>query len=348
MPDVKRASWRFSFEDFVVGPSNELAYAATRGLSHKTLDSDQLFLSSSPGLGKTHLLQAVGRQFCTTSNRDRVRVEYLTAESFCTQLIMALRSKQMDQFKARFREGLDVLLLEDIHFLQGKEKIQAELLETLKYLEGRGAKVVLSSSFLPRELNAVDTQLASRFCSGFLARIDKPDFDTRRRILAHKANTYQVQLGEDVTELLADRIRYDVRQLESCLQNLVLKARLLNCKISMEMALQVVENYTPAGNDLDMDGIVHFVCESYELSKDQLASKSRKRNIVLARNLAFFLARKYTDLSLKDIGERFNRRHSTVLKGITNVEREVNLETPLGRQLSRTMQMAEHYSGSVS
>lgn len=135
MPDVKRASWRFSFEDFVVGPSNELAYAATRGLSHKTLDSDQLFLSSSPGLGKTHLLQAVGRQFCTTSNRDRVRVEYLTAESFCTQLIMALRSKQMDQFKARFREGLDVLLLEDIHFLQGKEKIQAELLETLKYLE---------------------------------------------------------------------------------------------------------------------------------------------------------------------------------------------------------------------
>lgn len=334
----RRKAWRFSFDDFVVGPSNELAYVASKGLCNQTLSSEQLYINSSPGLGKTHLLQAVGGALCGASNRKQVSVEYLTAEEFANQLILAIRAREMDRFKARYRDNVDVLLLEDIHFFQGKQKLQDELLATLKSLRATGAKIVLTSSFLPRELKDIDEGLASRFGAGFLATIERPDLATRKRILEHKAKLFQVVLPERVTELLADRIKSDVRQLESCLQNLVLKAKLLNRAITEDMAWNVLGNYDTGEPDLDMERIVSFVCKTFELSKDQLGSKSRKRQVVIARNTAFFLARKHTDMSLKDIGDTFNRKHSTVIKGITNVERELSLETPLGRQLSRTME----------
>ncbi|GAB7080058.1 hypothetical protein JCM14635_17310 [Megalodesulfovibrio paquesii] len=338
-----RPCWQFSFDDFVVGPSNQLAYAAARALCDKTLESEQVFLSSTPGLGKTHLLQAVGRTVCSYSNRQQVRVEYLTAEEFGRLWVQSLRSNEVERFKARFRDGVDILLLEDVHFFQGKEKMQDELLSTMKALHNRGAKVIMTSSFLPRELKDVDTTLASRFCSGFLAVIEKPGFETRKRILEQKAKSFHVALPDNVTELLAERINADIRQLEACLQNLILKARLLNHKITLELACEVLSHYEPDIPQFSMDRIIDFVCDAFELSPKELRSKSRQRQIVQARNAAYFLARKYTELSLQDIGDRFNRKHSTVIKGITNIEREMSLETPVGRQLARTVELAKAY-----
>lgn len=339
-----RFTWQFGFDDFVVGPCNELAVAASRSLCNQNMPSDLLYISSAAGLGKTHLLQAVGSHLTDMSNRSQVRVEYLTAEEFARQMIFALRAKEIERFKARFRDNVDILLLEDIHFFQGKEKMQDELLATLKALQTKGAKVILSSSFLPRELKAVDSHLASRFSSGFLAYIDRPDFDMRRRILNKKASSFQVLLPDNVAELLADRIRSDVRQLESCLQNLILKAKLLNRQITLDLAWQVLAHYATTDPNINLDHIVDFICNNFELSPKQLSSKSRQRHIVIARNTTFFMARKYTELSLKNIGERFNRKHSTVLKGITNVEREISLETPLGRQLSTTMERMHRFA----
>ncbi|MCA1985653.1 MAG: chromosomal replication initiator protein DnaA [Desulfovibrio sp.] len=338
-----RPCWQFSFDDFVVGPSNQLAYAAARALCDKQLESDQVFLSSTPGLGKTHLLQAVGRNLCSYSNRQQVRVEYLTAEEFGRLWVQSLRSNEVERFKARFREGVDLLLLEDVHFFQGKEKMQDELLATMNALRNRGAKVILTSSFLPRELKDVDSTLASRICSGFLAVIEKPGFETRKRILEQKAKSFHVALPDKVTDLLAERINTDIRQLEACLQNLILKARLLNHKITLELACEVLSHYEPETPQYSMDRIIEFVCNAFELSPGELRSKSRQRQIVQARNAAYFLARKYTELSLQDIGDRFNRKHSTVIKGITSIEREMNLQTPVGRQLSRTVEMAKAY-----
>lgn len=341
MPAPNRAlDWRFSFDSFVVGPNNELAYAASRGISRETLSADTLFLSSGPGLGKTHLVQAAGRALCEASNRAAPRVEYLTAEEFATRLIAALKTREVGRFKARYRD-VDVLLLEDVHFLQGKERMQDEVLATVKALKSRGSRVVLSSSFAPRDLKNLDTQLVSRFCSGFLAHIDKPCFETRRRILCEKARSHQVMLPDKVTDLLAERIRTDVRQIESCLHNLVLKARLLNRQISLEMAWEVLAHYAQQEVSMDFEGIVRKVCEGFNISPQQLNSRSRKREYVVARNSVFYLARKHTDLSLKEIGERFSRRHSTVLKGITSIEREMSRETPLGRQVSSTLSLIE-------
>lgn len=332
-------TWRFSFDDFVVGPCNELAFMAARGLCKGALASEQFFLCSAPGLGKTHLMHAIGRQLAQASNRSSLRVAYLTAEEFTTSLVMSIKSSEMDRFRAKFRQNLDVLLLEDIHFLQGKAKVQDELLSTLKALSDRGCKVVYTSSFLPRELSGVDHSLASRFCSGLMASIERPCLETRLRILQSKAASYQVSLPGNVTELLAERLSSDVRQLESCLQNLALKARLLGGGIDLGLALEVLQNYASAPSPaITLESIIDFACRNFGLTDAELGSKSRKRQVVMARNLACYLARKHTSLSLEQIGVRLNRRHSTVLKAITNVEREIATDTPLGRQLSHTME----------
>ena len=333
---IPAQNWRFSFDDFVVGSSNELACAASKTISNSAFASDHLFLSSAPGLGKTHLLHSVGHTLCNQANKSQLNVACLSSEDFATRMVLAIRGRQMDQFKAQFRSNIDVLLLEDVHFFQGKEKMQAELLCTLNALRERGCKVVLTSSFLPKEFKGVDNQLVSRFCSGFLAQIDRPDMATRLRIVTEKARKLQVQVPAAVSELLAERITTDIRQLESCLNNLVLKARLLNRAVTVDLAWEVLENYAVHNATPDFAHIIDFICKSYSLSEVELKSKSRKRQIVLARNTAFYLARKHTELSLKDIGERLGRRHSTVLKGITKVEREISLQTPLGRQIKQT------------
>ncbi|BDQ35361.1 chromosomal replication initiator protein DnaA [Pseudodesulfovibrio portus] len=328
--------WRFSFDDFVVGPSNELACAASKSISNSIFNSDHLFLSSGAGLGKTHLLQSVGNALCNSANRKNIRVACLSSEEFATRMVLAIKARQVDQFKAQFREGIDVLLLEDVHFFQGKEKMQEELLCTMGALRDRGCKVVLTSSFMPKEFSGVDDRLVSRFCSGFMAHIDRPDMETRRRIVMDKARRLQVNVPIEVSELLAERITMDIRQLESCLNNLVLKARLLNRAVTMNLAWEVLENYAVQNASPGFADIIDFICKSYSLSHDELKSKSRKRQVVLARNTAFYLARMHTELSLKAIGERLGRRHSTVLKGITKVEREISMQTPLGRQIQNT------------
>lgn len=331
------ARWRFSFDDFVVGPCNELACAASKGLCNDALAADHLFLSAGPGLGKTHLLHAIGRQLATRSNRSRLSIACLSAEEFATRLVLAIKARDAARFKTEFRESVDVLLLEDIHFFQGKGKLQDELLVTLKALQARGCKVVLTSSFLPRELDQIDPQLVSCFASGFLALMDAPDFATREEIVRRKARSLQVQVPDDVTGLLAERLTTDIRQLESCLNNLVLKARLLGQQITTELAWQVLENYAAQATSPDLERIVSFVCKCYGIDEPELKSKSRSQQTVLARNTAFYLCRKHTALSLAAIGERLCRKHSTVLKGIINVEREINHQTPLGRQLSSTV-----------
>ena len=338
-PELARDRFRFSYDEFVVGPSNELAYVASKGICDMSLSAEQLFISSAPGLGKTHLIQAMGRELSAVPGErgQRLRVAYLSAEEFANRLVMALKTRQVEQFKSAFRENVDVLLLEDVHFFRDKPRIQDELLNTLKALQSRGCRLVFTSSFLPKDLSGLDGQLMSRISSGFLAVIDKPDLATRKRILARKADVHQVLLPDDVSTLLADRLHADVRQLESCLQNLALKAKLLHCGISMELAWDVLKNYDLEGRPLSLDDIVDYVCDVYRISQEQLVSKSRKRQYVLARNTAFLLARQHTDLSLVDIGNRFNRRHSTVVKGITALERHLSLRTPLGRELERTI-----------
>lgn len=335
-------SWRYRFDDFVVGPTNDVAVAAARDVCSRTSPIETLFLSAESGLGKTHLVQAMGQLI--TQAKGECRIAYLTAEEFTSRFVAALRARDMDSFKSRLRD-VDVLMLEDVHFFQGKEKIQDEALTTIKSLQARGSRVVLTSSFSPRELRNVDSQLVSHFCSGFLSHIGKPTLDMRRSILERKARLHQVILPESVTDFLAERLTADVRQLESCLNNLIFKARHLNRQISLDMALEIVAQYASVDPSLDVETIIKLVCESYGLQPRQISSRSRRQECVTARNTIYYLARKHTDLSLQDIGEKFNRRHSTVIKGITNIEREMQRESSLGRQVQSTVQLIERNAG---
>jgi chromosomal replication initiator protein len=333
-------NWRFSFEDFVVGPCNELAYAASRSMCGDVSGTEILYLASAPGLGKTHLMQAAGRMLTERCNRCVPKVEYLTAEEFVSRLWLAIKGHDTDRFKARYR-GADLLLLEDVHFLQGKDAMQAELLATLKALQDRGARIVCTSSFQPKDLHKMDEQLLSRLSAGLLSFIERPDEETRRRIFRRKAAIHQVLLPEEVEEVLARHINADVRQIESCLRNLAFKARLYNSTVTLQMAWEAIQTYGTRTPALDINLIVDLVCKSFGLLPAQMCSVRRKQEFVSARNTAFYLARKHTDLSLEAIGQYFNRRHSTVIKGITSLEREMSRQSPLGRQIAATIALIE-------
>ena len=334
-------TWRFRFEDFVVGSCNQLAYAACTSVCQRDFPADNIFLSSAPGLGKTHLMQSIGNHICSQKKDGRARIAYLLSEQFGNQMVQALKSREIEKFKSRYRDNVDLLLLEDIHFFQGKAKMQEELLSVVKSLLENGNKVVFTSSFLPKELDKVDSQLTSYFCSGLLTPIQKPDFDLRLRLVEKKASGYHLKIPSKLTELIASTITADIRQLESCIQNLALKSRLLQQEITSALVREVLQNYNRGQEVPDLNQIIQFVCEVFELPLAKLRSQSRKRQVVMARNTAFYLARKYTDLSLKDIGQHFNRRHSTVLKGITCLEREMQRNSTAGRQLLRIMEKLE-------
>lgn len=335
-------NWRYSFADFVVGPTNNMALAAAQDVSRSSGCVRTLFMNSAPGLGKTHLAQAVGRAIA--EDRNGARVGYLTAEDFASRFVAALRTHDIENFKTRFRD-LDVLLLEDVHFLQGKEKMQDMALAVVKNIQAKGGRVIFTSSFSPRELQRIDSQLVSHFCSGILTDIGRPTEDMRRHILERKAKSFQVLLPDSVCELLACRLDGDVRQMESCLNSLIFKARLLNCGLNLDLAMEVLSQYTEMSSGPDMPTIVRLVCESYGLNERQLGSRSRRKECVLGRNTVYYLARKHTELTLEEIGEKFNRRHSTVIKGITSVERELSKESSLGRQIARAVKLIERNAG---
>lgn len=333
--------WRFCFDHFLVGNSNHLAYAACNQICSKDLPVDNLFLSSAPGLGKTHLIHSIGHKLSQTYQKQFLNVAYVSSEQFAGQMVRALKSKEIEQFKNKYRNNVDLLLMEDVHFFQGKAKMQEELLSLIKALTDKGSQVVFSSSFLPHELDKVDSQLTSCFCSGVLAPIQKPDYDLRLRIIRAKSSQNQLNIPDPIQELIAAKIKSDVRQLESCLKNLILKTKILNETITPDLTWDVLKNYVQNSNTPKIEEIIDCVSQAFDLEQAKLSSKSRKQHLVLARNITFYLARKYTDLSLKEIGRHMNRRHSTVLKGITSIEKEVARDTPTGRQMKRIAEKLE-------
>ncbi len=324
--------FKYSFDEFVIGSSNKLAFAAAETMLHEQAPASMLFLSSQSGLGKTHLMHSVGKSVCASKNKNFAKVAYLSAEQFTSQFVRASQFRHLSEFKDYFR-SLDLLLLEDVHFLQGKEKTQEELLATIKCLHDKGSRVILTSSFLPKEIVGLDSNLISHFHTGFLASIEKPDMDTRLHILMDKAKKQSFNLPNTIAELIASRIIGDVRILEGCLQTLVLKSQLLKTKLTENLALEVIESVICANPKYDFETIVKLICKCFNITDQQLKSTSRKQELVAARNTIYFLLRKHTEMTLEQIGSRFNRRHSSVIKGISNLECEISKESSKGRQM---------------
>lgn len=322
----------FTFDQFVVGGNNDFAYSASFALaSRKNSQQSSLFLLSKTGMGKSHLSQAIGHYIL--SEHPSERVYYMTAEDFSNEMVQAFRHDSINKFKAKYRNGCDVLLLEDVHYLSGKERTQIELALTLDTLFESGKKIIFSSCCLPVDIPKLNDKLQSRLSSSIISSIEPPDFRTRIRILQKKALHNGYEISEGVMQYLASELTEDVRQLESGLVGVTAKSSLLGTPLNLALAESVVKNIVRQRKKITIDVIKKLVCKYYSISMDEIVSNSRKRSIVRPRQIAIYLSRMYTDAPLQAIGKSFNRYHATALHSINIVERAVKANSPVQKQV---------------
>lgn len=323
---------RYTFEEFMVGESNILAESACRSMVGKDqLIGPCLYINSDTGLGKSHLTHAVAHQIFAES--PMTRLHYLSAKQFASEMVRNIQNNSMDSFKRKYQENCDILLVEDIHSLTGKKKTQEELNEVLDVLIKTGKRVVLTSNRSPRDLLGIDNEFKSRMTSGLVTSIKAPDIQTRFRIVEKKAAQHQLYLEEDYVGYLANHIRGDVRKIESALIAVRAKARLANGNVDMDLIREVVASIVGVNQALTANMIGELVSGQFNVSIKELQSKSRKKVISFPRQVAMYLARKYTDQSLVEIGKVFNRDHSTVLHAIKVVTNQVVRDASVNAQL---------------
>ncbi|MGD8266930.1 MAG: chromosomal replication initiator protein DnaA, partial [Desulfobacterales bacterium] len=323
----------FTFDQFVVGRNNDFAFSASLSLaSSRHAAQNCLYLLSDTGLGKSHLTQAIGHHIL--QDRPQDRVYYTTAEDFSNEMVAAFRNDHLEKFKGKYRDQCDVLLLEDVHHLGGKERTQQELSATLDSLFESGKKIIFSSCYSPSEIPRLTDKLRSRFSYGLISNIDPPKFGTRVRILEKKAGDKSIQVSKDVIHYLASELSDDIRQLESGLIQVAAKSSLLGCTIDMKLVESVLRNMVRKRKTITIDVIKKVVCRHYGVSHQDLVSRSRKQAIVRPRQVAIFLSRRYTDAPLQTIGKSFNRYHATALHSINAVEKGLRESAALRQQIA--------------
>lgn len=323
-----------SFDSFVVGPCNALAREAALALAHgRQVGMSPLFLAAEPGLGKTHLARAIVLE---AQRAGLQRVHYASAEGFTSELMAALRASRMGGFKRRFRQECDLLVLEDVQFLRGKSATQLELFHTIEHLLDAGAKVVLSADRMPKAIPDLDDRLRSQLASGFVAEMDSPDAEVRRRILRSKAAAGGVRLPDECLERLVDRVRGSVRDLEGVLIQLVATAALLKRPIDLELTEASLQKVAPGSarvTRLGPEAVIGVVASFFKTTPAALSSRSRRRDVLVPRQLAMYLCRRYSDASLQRIGDALGREHPAVSHAISAVERAILERAPLRYQV---------------
>ncbi len=332
---------RFTFDHFVVGNCNRFAHAAVMAMANsQQMYNQSVYLLSDTGLGKSHLTHAVGNYLHTKS--PGLRVQYITAEQFANEMILSLKQDKIEAFKNKFRQGCDVLLLERIEFLSGKDKIQKELMYTLDELMDRGKKILCTGNAYPKDIPRLNSELKSRLSGVLVAPIEKPDFSTRIEIIKRKSHLENIRLPMEVMEFLADRVTGDVRQLESCLVGLIAKTNIMGTPISLNLARDVTQTMLDNLPKITVEHVQSVVCSSFRVLVEDLQSASRRKEIALARKIGMYLARQYTTETLQSIGRSFRRSHSSVLYAIHGIQKEMDeASSKVKRQVEYVSQRLE-------
>lgn len=322
----------YTFDQFMVGESNLLATSACRALARgENTFGHCLFINSSPGLGKSHLTQAVVHSIL--DHAPSTMMHYLTAQQFSAEMVKGIRNKKMEQFSKKYVRNCDIMLVEDVHTLTGKNKTQEELNTILDYLIKSGRRVILTAAVAPRQMKGIDADLRSRMTSGLVTKIKDPDYETRVNIIRHKAAGKNLVLDDDLIDLLAHRLHGDIRKTESAIIGIKGKACLLNTPPDRAMIDEVLQGLVGNSAELNAEIIRDFVGCQFKVSVDDLQSRSRKRAVTFPRQVAMYLTRKYTDQSLADIGQLYNRDHSTVLHAIRVVTQNISRKTTVREQV---------------
>jgi chromosomal replication initiator protein len=337
---------RYTFENFIKGDSNQLARAAASAVANNPggTSFNPLVIYGGTGLGKTHLIQAVGNHVLTHGKARRVL--YVSSEKFTVDFVDAVQRDRMSDFSSFYRT-MDVLIVDDIQFFAGKEKTQDNFFHTFNELHQIGKQIILSSDRPPKELKGLDDRLLSRFQWGLTSDIQAPDLETRIAILRKKSETDGIDLPQDVVEFIAANVTSNIRELEGCLISLLARASLEGREINLDLARDVLKMVVgDVRSPMTIETIQRTVCEYFNLPEDLLRAKTRKQEVVNARQIAMYLAKELTNSSLKTIGLHFGGRdHSTVIHAYQSVEDQMRIDTKYQTtvtQIRRRLQMLGH------
>lgn len=324
---------RYLFRNFVVGPSNQFAYAAARAVAEKPSRSyNPLFLYGGVGLGKTHLLHAIGHEI--QDLHPELVVRYLAAEQFVNELINSIRFDRMPAFRERYR-NIDVLLIDDIQFIANKERTQEEFFHTFNTLYSSRKQIILSSDSSPRDITTLEERLRSRFEWGLIADIQAPDLETRVVILRRKAEMEGIHVPEDVADFVARQVRSSVRELEGLLNRVIAFSTLTGKRITVDLAQETLRDILAQGPQrIGAPDIVKAVARHYGLKVSEIKSVTNAKQIAFPRHVAMYLCRRLTSMSLPEIGKQFNNKHhSTVKYSIDKIEELRRKDEDLDRTL---------------
>ncbi len=325
---------RYTFDRFIVGSSNRLANAACMAVAeHPAQAYNPLFLYGGVGLGKTHLLHAIGNY---ALDRDpEINVLYVSSEKFTNDLINAIRRQQTEEFRIRYR-NIDILLIDDIQFIAGKESTQEEFFHTFNTLHSAGKQIVISSDRPPKAILTLEERLRSRFEWGLIVDVQTPDLETRTAILRTKAEQMSTHIPAEVIDFLAHRIQSNIRELEGCLNRVTAYAQMYNTSVSVEVATAALNELldTSRRKRLTSDAILREVADFYGVDLRSMQGRGRSRNIVVPRQVAMYLLREETDASLMDIGQLLGGRdHTTVIYGCDKIGEEINSDSRLRQEV---------------
>jgi chromosomal replication initiator protein len=331
---------RYAFGNFIVGSANRLAHAAALSVAERPGHAyNPLFLYGGVGLGKTHLMHAIGN--AVIARFPRKKVVYATSEKFTNEFITSIQQGRIDDFRARYRR-IDLLLIDDIQFIADKERTQEEFFHTFNTIHEDGKQIVLSSDRPPKQITTLEERLRSRFEWGLIADLTAPDLETRIAILRAKAEESSVPIGSDVVEFIARKVVSNIRELEGALNRVVAYANMGAMPITIELAQAVLSNvlYNPKKRQVTPEKIAKAVSEYYGVGMDQLRGQKRDRAIVTPRQIAMFLMREETDVSLLRIGaELGGRDHSTVLHACDKINREASVNDELRRDIAAVREL---------
>ncbi len=334
----ERLNERFTFATYVVSDSNQLPAAAAMAVADNPGKAyNPLFIYGGTGLGKTHLLHAVGNH--VKSKRPDARVLYLSSEEFTNQFIESVRESRMTEFRRRFREECDVLLIDDIQFLGKKQETQNEFFYTFNALHQMSKAVVMTSDTVPSEIPGLEERLRSRFAMGLITDVHEPNFEARVAILKNKAQADQIDLPDAVAQFIARHVVNNVRELEGALIKVIAVHALTKQPLTDALAAQVLKDVLPATKHLDAEQIQREVARYYKLAVDELRGERRVKHVSHARQVAMYLVRTMTQASLPEIGKKFNKDHSTVLTSVRKIEAlkhsDAQLQLELGELSTR-------------
>ena len=319
---------RYTFENFIKGDSNQLARAAALAVANNPggTSFNPLVIYGGTGLGKTHLMHALGNHAISLAKAKRV--VYVSSEKFTIEFVEAIQSDRVNEFSYFYR-SVDLLIVDDIQFFSGKEKTQDNFFHTFNTLYQVGKQIVLSSDVPPKELRGLDERLISRFQSGLTADIQPPDLETRIAILRKKSEDNSFELPQDVVDFIASNVTSNIRELEGCLISLIARSSLDNREITVDLAKEVLRMVVnESKSPINIDQIQRIVCEFYDIPEDLLRAKTRKQEVVSARQVAMYLAKELTNSSLKTIGLHFGGRdHSTVIHSCQTIQDRLNSDS---------------------